>query len=81
MKNPKIHFFIFLGLIILGSSIPGKSMPPIMAFTWDKLLHVSEYAILGFWPIEPIIPNLKFRWFMALDLESFSAVLMKLGNP
>ena len=23
-------------------------MPPIMAFTWDKLLHVSEYAILGF---------------------------------
>ena len=47
MKNPKIHFFGFLGLILLGSSIPGNSMPPIFAFTWDKLLHVAEYSMVG----------------------------------
>ena len=47
MKNPKIHFFGFLALILLGSSIPGDSMPPVLALTWDKLLHVAEYSILG----------------------------------
>jgi VanZ family protein len=47
MKNPKIHFFGFLALILLGSSIPGDSMPSVIALTWDKLLHVAEYSILG----------------------------------
>lgn len=47
MNNPKIHLYIFLVLIIIGSSIPGNSMPPIFDFTWDKLLHVAEYSIVG----------------------------------
>lgn len=48
MKNPRLHFFLFLLLILTVSSIPGKSVPKIVGFTWDKLLHFVEYAILSF---------------------------------
>ena len=47
MKNPKIHFYLFLLLIISVSSIPGKAVPSIIGLTWDKLLHCIEYSILG----------------------------------
>lgn len=48
MNDPKNQFVAYLGLIILGSSIPGDSVPPMIAFTWDKLLHVVEYLLVGF---------------------------------
>ena len=47
MKNPKLQFKLFLLLIIIGSSIPGKSVPEIVTLSWDKLLHFIEYSILG----------------------------------
>ena len=47
MSYPKIQFFFYLFLILIGSSIPGKSVPTVFAFTWDKLLHVIEYFFLG----------------------------------
>ena len=47
MSYLKIQFFLYLLLILIGSSIPGKSVPTIFAFTWDKLLHVIEYFFLG----------------------------------
>jgi len=47
MKNPRFQFKIFLLLIIVGSSIPGKSVPEIVSLSWDKLLHFIEYSILG----------------------------------
>ena len=47
MKNPKLQFKLFLLLIIIGSSIPGKSVPEIVNSYWDKLLHFIEYSILG----------------------------------
>ena len=47
MKNPKLQFKLFLLLIIIVSSIPGKSVPEIVSLSWDKLLHVIEYSILG----------------------------------
>lgn len=34
-------------LILVGSSIPAESIPDIKIFSWDKLLHFAEYAILG----------------------------------
>ena len=48
MKTPKKHLYGYLGLILIGSSIPGDSIPPLLALTWDKLLHVGEYSIAGF---------------------------------
>ena len=47
MSYPKIQFFLYLFLILIGSSIPGKSVPTVFALTWDKLLHVIEYFFLG----------------------------------
>ena len=47
MKNPKLQFKLFLLLIIIGSSIPGKSVPEIVILSWDKLLHFIEYSLLG----------------------------------
>ena len=47
MNYPKIQFFLYLFLILIGSSIPGKSVPTVFVFTWDKLLHVIEYFLLG----------------------------------
>lgn len=47
MSYLKIQFFLYLFLILIGSSIPSKSVPTFFAFTWDKLLHVIEYFFLG----------------------------------
>ena len=47
MKDPKIHFYLFLLLIISVSSIPGEAVPNVIGLTWDKLLHCIEYSILG----------------------------------
>ena len=47
MNYPKIQFFLYLLLILIGSSIPGKSVPTIFTLSWDKLLHVTEYFLLG----------------------------------
>lgn len=47
MNYPKIQFFLYLLLILIGSSIPGKSVSTIFTLSWDKLLHVTEYFLLG----------------------------------
>ena len=47
LNNPKVHFYSFLVLILAGSSIPGDAVPAVLVLTWDKLLHVAEYAVMG----------------------------------
>ena len=47
MKNPKIQFYLYLVLIIMGSSIHSSSMPKVGFIIWDKLLHVFEYMFFG----------------------------------
>ena len=47
----KIFRILLIGYIILIislSSIPGHSMPRFIIVSWDKLLHVVEYSILGY---------------------------------
>ena len=48
MKEPKNHFYFYLVLILIGSSIPGDTVPSFLGLTWDKLLHLIEYGIIGF---------------------------------
>ena len=38
----------YIILIISVSSIPGHSIPRFILLSWDKLLHVVEYSILGY---------------------------------
>ena len=47
MNRAKIYFYSYLVLILIGSSIPSGSVPDVFRLTWDKLLHVLEYCILG----------------------------------
>ena len=47
MNRAKIYFCSYLVLILIGSSIPSGSVPDVFRLTWDKLLHVIEYCILG----------------------------------
>ena len=47
MNKAKIFFYGYTMLILIGSSIPGGSVPDVFRLTWDKLLHVLEYCILG----------------------------------
>jgi len=47
LNNPKYNFYSFLVLILAGSSIPGDAIPAVLVLTWDKLLHVAEYAVMG----------------------------------
>ena len=48
MNKAKIQLYLIVLLIIIGSSIPPKSIPNQIFLFWDKLLHFIEYSILGF---------------------------------
>ena len=38
----------YIIIIISVSSIPGHSIPRFILLSWDKLLHLVEYSILGY---------------------------------
>ena len=81
MNYPKIQFFLYLFLILIGSSIPGKSVPTVFAFTWDKLLHVIEYFFLGILGYRAYENRYKY---ITIIISMFGIVyldaLMKYGN-
>jgi VanZ family protein len=47
MRNKRSQFFLFSALILVGSSIPSTSIPGSFAFSFDKIIHFTEYAIWG----------------------------------
>lgn len=40
--------FLYMGLIFLVSSIPGQELNDFNIFPNDKVIHFTEYAVLGF---------------------------------
>jgi len=48
-------------MIILVSSIPSKSIPAIFSMSWDKLLHIIEYSILGFLGYRAYYEQINFK--------------------
>jgi len=44
----------YIILIISVSSIPGNSIPRFIFLSWDKLLHLVEYSILGYLAINSL---------------------------
>ena len=40
--------FLYMGLIFLVSSIPGQELNDFNFFPNDKVIHFTEYAVLGF---------------------------------
>ncbi len=54
----RIILIVYLFLILALSSIPGRALPDINLFSFDKLLHIIEYFILAFLVINAIkIPS------------------------
>ena len=49
MKKDKIFLCLYLLVILLVSSIPGKSMPKSwFSLGWeDKIYHIIEYSVVG----------------------------------
>ena len=66
---------MFLLTIILGSSIPGKSIPSLYIFTKDKLLHIIEYFFLGFFLNKSLIKKTKFPGLLCLILGGLFAMV------
>ena len=46
----------YIILIISVSSIPGHSIPRFTMLSWDKLLHLVEYSILGYLAVNSFRP-------------------------
>ena len=48
IKHFRLLLIGYILLIISVSSIPGHSIHRFILFSWDKLLHLVEYSILGY---------------------------------
>ena len=66
---------IFFLTIILGSSIPGKSISNFYIFSKDKLLHIIEYFLLGFLLFNSLIGKTQFPGLLCLFLGVVFAVM------
>ena len=66
---------LFFLTIILGSSIPGKSIPSFYIFSKDKLLHIIEYFLLGFLLFNSLIGKTNFQGLLCLFLGVVFAVM------
>ena len=66
---------MFLLTIILGSSIPGVSIPSSYIFSKDKLLHIIEYFLLGFLLFNSLISKTQFPGLLCLFLGVVFAVM------
>lgn len=64
IKNSLIVFFTIL--IIVGSSIPGNSMPSNYFFKSDKLLHILEYFIFGYLLITSLYNKSMYPFYLTL---------------
>jgi len=74
-KNYSYLVIIFFLTIILGSSIPGKSVPNLYIFSLDKSLHVIEYFILGFLLFKSLINKTLFPGLLCLLLGTSFAIV------
>ena len=61
-------------MIILGSSIPGKSMPDSYLFRFDKVLHTIEYFLLGYLLINSITNKTHYPIILSFFLGFLFAV-------
>jgi VanZ family protein len=63
-KTFRILLVAYMLLILSVSSLPGQSIPKTWLLTWDKLIHLVEYFILGVLAMKSmnsiLTKNLKF---------------------
>ena len=54
--------------IAIGSSIPGPEMPKAVELVWDKLLHGTEYSVLGFLLARAFLPETRLSQMLLIFL-------------
>jgi VanZ family protein len=48
LKTIKLPLFIWIGLMVIGTSLPGDSIPDVISFWgWDKVAHCIAYIVFG----------------------------------
>ena len=68
MRRYNFLVIIFCLVIILGSSIPGNSIPELGIFGMDKLLHVLEYFIFGYLLINSVSDKTQYPVYLSFVL-------------
>ena len=74
-KTYNYLIILFFLTIILGSSIPGKSIPSSYMFSKDKLLHIIEYFVLGFLLFNCLMSKTQFPGLLCLTLGVVFAIM------
>ena len=68
MKINDIRVIIFALLIMLGSSIPGENIPELYLFSSDKILHLLEYSVLGYFLINVLNDKTNYPYLLTFFL-------------
>lgn len=74
-KNIRFLLIAYLALIIIVSSIPGKNFPKSPLLSYDKLLHLFEYSVVGFLAINTLTQQrIKLILLTLLACAGFAAL-------
>jgi VanZ family protein len=65
LANYRRLLILYLVMILIASSIPGRVIPELKIFSWDKLLHMAEYTILGFLAARSV-PRVSVGWLFVV---------------
>tara|TARA_B100000003_G_scaffold181987_1_gene174161 strand:- start:193 stop:543 length:351 start_codon:yes stop_codon:yes gene_type:complete len=68
MKTKNLFIILLSFLIIIGSSIPGSNIPSNYFFKSDKLLHVLEYFIFGYFLIRCLCNKSIYPFYLTFFL-------------
>ncbi len=74
LNNYRKLFFGYILLILGLSSIPGYSMPNLKILSYDKIIHLIEYSILGVLFTYSFFPITGKKIIMILLVSSIFAV-------
>ncbi len=66
MKRSGLWVGLYAVLIIGLSSVPGNNFPDLQILTYDKLIHLIEYAIFGY----------LLSWTLALRIAARAQVML-----
>jgi VanZ family protein len=67
-KTIKLPLFVWTGLMIIGSSLPGDAIPSVVSFwEWDKVAHGAEFFVFSM---------LLFRYLHSYPEKTLSRVFL-----
>ncbi|MFQ6612238.1 MAG: VanZ family protein [Fidelibacterota bacterium] len=74
-RTYRILLLVYMGLILTVSSIPRDELPRVFLLTWDKLLHLVEYFLLGILAVKSL-GNVTFKMVIIIVLGGLGFALI-----